>query len=252
MAGKDEQDDNQTVWLAVMRRLLLVIGGICGSVLMVWQLVLSANSIIENRQPDVMMVDAQIQQKELEFPITVPGTDLVLQYPVLYEGPYVEDGSGAFVVDIASVVLFNSGQTGVERAEVVLKWSEGEYVFEVEMIPARAAVLVLDKGKQKFEQHQWTGCYGSQKKGDWTITDRIELEEIDGKTLRVSNTSNYLVKNIHIYYKSYLLSDNLYIGGITYCFGIQELAPGDSVDVSPFRYAKGYAKVVRVRGEMVE
>lgn len=230
-----------------MRRAVLLILGLCGSIFFGWQLVLSANSILEDGQIASVPETSVLEEDGLLFPIAVPDTCLIAQYPVLYEGPYVEDGSDEYVVDVASIVLFNTARTGIDYARVVLQWDQGEYVFEAQMLPPRGAVMVLDKGRQKFQQHQWTACKGTQQMGEGNWLDRqvITVEEVDSTTIRIENVTDDPLQDVRIYYKSYLLPDELYIGGITYCAGIKNLAPGESVQISPFRYVKDYSKIVR-------
>lgn len=57
----------------------------------------------------------------LLFPIAIPDTALIAQYPVLYEGPFLEDGSWDYVVDVAALVVFNTARTDIENARIVLQ-----------------------------------------------------------------------------------------------------------------------------------
>lgn len=235
-----------------MRRFLLLMGGICGSILVGWQLIISANSILEKQETSVMVqapVDV-VENKDdtLLFPIAIPDTALIAQYPVLYEGPFLEDGSWDYVVDVAALVVFNTARTDIENARIVLQWKQGAYVFEAELLPARTAVLVLDKCRQKYAQHDWVSCVGTQQAGGMPCLseDALTVEHADMGTIRVTNITSSVLRGIRVYYKSYLSAEDLYIGGIAYSLDIPELAPGESTTVSPFRYADGYSKVVRV------
>lgn len=230
-----------------MRRAVLLILGLCGSLFFGWQLVLSANSILQDGQIAAVSEISLTEENSLLFPIAVSDTCLIAQYPALYEGPYVEDGSDEYVVDVAAIVLFNTARTGIDYARVVLQWDQGEYVFETQMLPPREAVMVLDKSRQKFQQHQWTSCQGTQQMGEesWLDQQVLVVEEVDTTTICVQNITDKPLQDIRIYHKSYLLPDELYIGGITYCAGIKYLAPGECVKISPFRYVKDYSKIVR-------
>ena len=224
-----------------------MIVGLCGSVLFGWQLILSANSIIEDQLQGQMLIVSSEEHEELRFPVAVPDTYLIAQYPVLYEGPFMEDGSGDYVVDVAAVVLFNTSQTGIDYARVVFRWDKGEYVFEAQMLPPRQAVLVLDKDRQKFAQQQWYSCTGTQEtgEGEWLDQQTVAVEDVDDVTICVRNNTDRAMQDIRIYYKSYLLPEQLYVGGITYCAGLGELAPGESVQISPFRYVKDHSRIIR-------
>ena len=228
---------------------MLLIIGICGSLVMIWQLVLSANSILlAARGSEVQECLVNEQTTEI-FPIAVTDTFLIAQYPVSYEGPYMEDGSHEYVAEVAALVLFNTARTGLEEACVVLKWDEGEYVFVARDLPPRAAVMVLDNARQKFQQHIWTDCVGSQRvgEGEWMHPQAILVKAVDQTRICVENISDRPASRIRIYYKSYLLHDDIYIGGITYCVGVEKLEAGDSIIIEPYRYVKDYARVVRIQ-----
>lgn len=226
---------------------MLLALGLCGSMVVIWQLVLSAEMILQREIEPATNVSNMVQESEPEFPIAVTDTCLIARYPVLYEGPYIEDGSNDYVVDVASIVLFNTARTGIEYATVVLQWDSGEYVFEAHMIPPRQAVMVLDKTRQKFQEHRWTSCVGTQKmgNGEWLEQQELVVELTGDIEITVENTTDKQLHDIRIYYKSYLPSDRLYIGGITYCAGIETLEPGTCTKVQPYRYVKDYSKIFR-------
>lgn len=192
-------------------------------------------------------VSSSIQREDTLFPIAVTDTYLIAQYPVLYEGPYIEDGSAEYVVDVAAIVLFNTARTGIEQAKVELLWDGGKYVFEAQMLPPRQMVMVLDKTRQKFEQHAWTECVGIQKmgEGEWLKQQELLVEETGDIEIIVKNRTEQTMHDIRIYYKSYLPGNQLYIGGITYCAGVETLAPGACVKIRPYCYVKNYSQIVR-------
>ena len=226
-----------------MRRMLLLIGGIFGGFLVGWQLLLSVHSIIVDKPVPEMH---QQVKEPLIFPARVDGTDLVALYPALYEGAFPEDGSGEYVVDVAALVLQNTSSTGIKNARVVLQWEQGAYVFELDMLPAGKSVLVMERQKQPFAKHHWTACFGEQTVGErvWEPDNALTVDEVSMGDIRVSNQTEDSLKNVRIYYKSYLPEEGLYIGGIAYCMGISEIAGGAAEKLRPFHYAAGYSQVV--------
>lgn len=224
----------------------MVIAGVCGSLLMGWQLVLSAAGILEAGERLSTAVSAS-SGSTCSFPIAVPGTCLIARYPVVYEGGYMEDGSGEYMVDVAAIVLFNTAAYGIEQARVVLQWEQGAYEFEVKMLPPRASVLVLEKSGQKYADHRWTECTGFQQTGEaWAEATELFVEEHGETALCIRNTVDRPLRDIRIYYKGYLPDDEVYLGGITYCTGIEELKPGESIILRPYRYVREYTKIVRI------
>lgn len=228
-----------------MRRVLLLLGGILGSFLVGWQLILCAHGIMADKP--VPELRSRVKEALL-FPVRVDGTDLVAQYPALYEGAFPEDGSGEYVVDVAALVLQNTSSTGIKNARVVLQWEQGAYVFELDMLPAGKSVLVMEREKQPFAKHHWIACFGEQTVGErvWEPDNALTVDEVSMGDIRVSNQTEDSLKNVRIYYKSYLPEEGLYIGGIAYCMGISEIDGGATEKLRPFHYAAGYSQVVRV------
>ncbi len=222
-----------------------MIGGICGSFLVGWQLLLNVQWILADKQaPET---GAQVKEV-LMFPAQVVGTDLIALTPALYEGGYPENASGEYVVDVAALVLQNTASTGIENARVVLQWEGGSYIYEVDMLPAGGTVLVVDKKRQPFAIHRWTACYGDQRigEGPWDTGEILSMDEVDMGMIYVTNTTDNKLTDVRIYYKSYLPQEQMYVGGISYCMGISTLDVGEKKALRPFHYANGYSKVVRV------
>ena len=80
---------------------------------------------------------------------------------------------------------------------------------------------------------------------DWLEQQELIIRQTGDIEITVENTTNKSMHNIRIYYKAYLPTERLYIGGITYCTGIETLEPGVSKTIQPYRYVKEYSKIVR-------
>ena len=78
-----------------MRRGLLIVVGVMGSLLVVYLLVCSASAICRPGNP-------ALQSKSV-FPMQVPGTTIVIRNLVNYEGEYMEDGNLTFEKNLAAV-----------------------------------------------------------------------------------------------------------------------------------------------------
>lgn len=235
-----------------IRRVGLLLLGLLGSTLVGWQLVKGAGpaAALPAEEKPIELVQQQIiiEKERLEFPYAIPGTTLVAQYLAVYEGPYLEDGSGEDVVDAAALVLRNTAPVGIDQARVELHWPQGSYVFELDTLPAEKTLVVLERNKQKYAKHEFTGCVGTQStgSGDWTGYRYVTLEETGLATVKVTNISDTDLQDIRLQYKSFLSPPDVLVGGVTYSVGIPQLAAGESVEVTPFRYVRGYSRFVRI------
>jgi hypothetical protein len=68
-------------------------------------------------------------------------------------------------------------------------------------------------------------------------------------TIVVTNVSDKVLRNVCIYYKSWLSPPDVYMGGITYMEQVPVLMPGQTQYRYPRHYASGYSRVVSVTSE---
>ena len=230
----------------VVKRAMLLIVGICGSTLVGCFLVMNTggNSVVRN---DPTIAEVSEILAPLNFPYNIPDTYLVLRDIVMYEGPYMEDGSNDYVVNVAAIIVENTAKFGVENATVTLCWLNGQYRFEVQMLPPGESVLVLDTNRQKYIKRQWTACAGEQQAVD-QLSWKTNIQVIEKDDLiSLKNTSQEEYENINIYYKAYLTDENLYLGGRVQCFQVDRLDGYEFIQIRPYGYLSDYAKVLSLR-----
>lgn len=193
-------------------------------------------------------VSEQTGAEEIILPVSVPGTCLVAEQIVLYEGPFLEDDSGTEVTNVAALLLRNTGQFGVERARVVLEAGAVQLVFEADTIPAGQAVLVLEKDGKEYGPQTFTGCTGWEvcSQEDWSGAEMLEIQSVDMGTVRVTNQTDKVLAGILLHYKNYLADPGFFVGGRTYLYLIERLEPGQTIYIYPSHYANGYSQFARV------
>ncbi len=228
----------------VLRRALLVIFGVAGSLLAVLGLYTSAEGAFAMPPTEPIQTQTFLVE-EITLPIAVPGTSLIAQRLSGYEGPFMEDGSDREVVDIAALHIYNSGSRAIQKAYIVLFYDERSYVFYGEHIPAGATVLLLERNAAAYRRGSFTACVGWQevsqqedRQAQLHITDRAM------GTVVVTNRTQKTLKNVRLYYKAWLSPPDIYVGGITYMIEVPLLLPGQTVNLYPHHYASGYSKVV--------
>lgn len=181
----------------------------------------------------------------ITLPCKVEGTNLIAENVISYEGPFLEDGSNQEVVNVMALMLYNSGDAGVEQTKVVLKRDIMEFVFEADMIPPGARVLVLEKERALYGYKNFTSCYGWQTINNcgwknWPIT----IREISIGALEISNRTDETYNQLQIYYKTQL--EGVLVGGVTFVHTVKALDPGQTIQIYPKNYAKGYSQIVKV------
>ena len=230
---------------AGMRKIILVLLGALGGGGMLLALVFNCAACRA-------AVQIQIEEpKELYFPFVIPGTSLVAENLVRYDGIFLEDDSGKEVADAAALMLRNTGKTGIQYATVEVFQGSGKLEFEVTYIPPEASVLVLEKSGQCFEGKQLTGCSGwaLESQSGWDTERYIRTEAVGMGSVDVTNITDSALKNIYIYYKTEYAEGSFYLGGVTYSVVIEYLSPGRTIRISPAHYASGSSSILRIEFE---
>lgn len=192
----------------------------------------------------------QVQAQELPpvvmpFPCDIVNSDMKALRLVRYEGPFWEDDSEAEVVDVAALVIENTGGYIAEGA-VVLEWGEERMVFELYDLPPGERILVLEKDRQRFRRESPTGCYGWEMEAYPETTDSVTVEDAGGMWIAITNHTDSEIPVARVCYKTCDPGSGMFIGGISYSAEVRNLQPGERRLLSPYHYASGSSKVVQV------
>lgn len=184
-------------------------------------------------------------QAEITVPFSIEGTSLIAEKIVSYDGPFLEDGSGDEVFGVSTLVVKNTGTTGVEHARITLVVDDGFLEFDINKLPAGATVAVLEKNRAKYRSYSLYRGYGEQSLlnegwGDWPVL----IEPYDLGSFLITNNTENTLRNININYKNYL--PGIYVGGIAYHISYPFLQPGQSVVLYPEHYVSGYSTIVYI------
>ena len=106
------------VRLVYFRRGLLLIVGAAGAAFVLW--VLTQGVIAHWKSP------------ASQFPMPVPGTDLVILQVLPYTGEYLESAPTDMVTELAAICLQNTGALPIQFASVDLQTKAGTYTFQVD------------------------------------------------------------------------------------------------------------------------
>lgn len=197
---------------------------------------------------DVTPTAAQEKDSRMTFPMEVPDTCLVAEQIAMYEGAYLEEHQTDEVVNVAALLVRNTGQYGIVCATVILETEDTLFIFEADTIPPGEAVLVLEKNKRAFGPEKFIACTGSavSDTSDWDEADAVEIACVDMGTVTVSNRTDKVLTHILLYYKNYILDPGFYVGGHSHMYLIERLEPGQKIYINPVYYAKGYSRFARI------
>jgi len=188
------------------------------------------------------------QTEETVFPCPLQFTSLVVEKLSSYEGPWLQDGSEEHVVGVAALLVRNTGTIGIEYARISLVQNGQELIFDATYIPPKGTILLLEDNKQPYSDAPVTNCRcRSVIPGNFDMAQRtVRIEQEGLCTLKVTNLTDTPMAGVRIFYKHHDGQADLYVGGITYSAVIPELLPGQTKEITPYRYASGYALVVAV------
>ena len=180
----------------------------------------------------------------LVLPAQVPGTSLIAERLVCYEGPFMEDGSDGPVVNTAALVIRNAGHSAIRAASVTLERAGERYVFDLTYLLPGMSVMVQEASAVPYFRDGITAITGwaqTMEESPGALSG-LELVPLDMGSLSVTNRTGEMLENILLLHKNYL-PDGTFVGGITYETPIAALAPGQTQIIFPEHYAQGYSKI---------
>ena len=211
------------------------------------------NDVI-NRSEQEALKKPMVEQEVIEFPYTIPNTNLVIRKIEGYDGTYLEDGADKNVADVATMLLENVGSSDVEFATVTIESSGQTFLFEASVIPCGAVVIVQEKNKAQFVSGEYKKCSAEVAETETLQMSEniVSIENLENNSLSVTNLTNETIPCVRVFYKFYMEDENAYIGGITYTAKLIDLEPGESQIITPKHYMNGYSRIVMVRTYDVE
>lgn len=210
----------------------------------------AATPVFQHTEPLNMMHfdggEVTVSRSEIiQFPYEITGTTLVAEGVASYDGPYLEDGSDQEVVNVTALLLHNTGDVGITKTEVIMQREEQDLVFEADTIPPGAKVLILEKSRKRHNSKDVTSCSGWQTIDEYGWYDwGVSICDVTMGILKITNQTDRPIKNLKLYYKTKL--EDIYIGGITYVHTVSNLNAGETIQISPYHYAKGYSEIIKI------
>ena len=237
------------VTVGVIKRMVLLTVGF-GAAIWITGILFGVNQVAytqHNSKEAYLQVKPTEGKIEIGFPFEVPGTSLVAEALVHYDGPFLEDRSEMELFNSVALLVRNNSQQGIAHAKITVIGNES-WIFEAQYIPPMGTVLVLESSGAQFTESQITECSGWETVwcNGWQIDSLLQIGSVDMGTVAVTNITDTNLSNIRLLYKNWLPDSEIYVGGITYEVQIGQLLPGETVMVQPEHYAQGYSKFINV------
>lgn len=231
------------------------LAGTCATLLLFAGAVFSTDKNIQKEQQKTGQGTAQRvteerngESRRIQFPVWIEGTTLMAQSLAMYEGDMLEYDSDDHLVDAAALEIKNFGGKEVELAEVILEFGKIQMRFFGTNIPPGSTILMIEQEGKPWTQDTITQYSGwAQYSENLSLPDNaIAINDVDMGTVEVTNQTEEAMSDLWLFYKNYLYDAELYLGGITYFAQIEYLEPGETVQIKPDHYARGYSKIVKV------
>lgn len=166
-----------------------------------------------------------------------------------YSGPYVEDGSDEPVENVMAITVENQGDEPIQLSTVTLTAADGaEYSFTLTALPAGARVTVLEENRAAYKDGlEISGAVLSNVAG---FNEPLSLHEellsitASNQTLTIKNVSGQAFPGGRVCYKN--VSNDGYLGGITYTVTIPAMAADEEVTLYAGHYTTGGSELLFV------
>lgn len=235
------------VRLRVLQRSVLLVLAMAGCFAGFIGLMFSVGAVLQQKGIGAVFPISE----SLEFPLPVVGTDLIARQLIMYEGPFLENGSDTPVSDIMALLLYNDGQQEIAQAEVTVTAGEKLTFFASNIMPG-AQVLVLEANAHPWQDAPVTSCTGTVnlQRNNPLPEQALQIETVDMGTLLVTNTTKADLRDVWLFYKNYVPEGEVYVGGITYIQPIDYLPSGQTLRLEPSHFAAGYSRILKA--ELIE
>ena len=192
--------------------------------------------------------DAEQKICGISLPYQVQDTPIVIRGIGQYIGPFVEDGSDTPTANALALVIKNDSDTVVEYAELIFKVNDTEEaVFQISTIPPGKEAVVMEKSGRAYRSEDVFTL--SEKLYAKCDELSLETEQVEvtakGENLRVKNITGEDMETVLVRYKR-KISEECYLGGITYSCKIENVTAGKSVEAKTQHFDAESSQVLMV------
>ena len=197
-------------------------------------------------RPTVQTPAKKEETKDLQFPCVLPD-GLVAEQLTSYSGPYEEDGSGAYVENVAALTVYNPTQQMLAFGAFAVEQAGQTLYFFVQQLPPESRCLLLAYDKKQHDSSEITACRELSIRWEYPDFSRQQLDYLClGPEITVINRDSRVLPQVTVWYKSYDRTEDCYIGGIAYAVHLYDMQPGEYRTVRPEHYDASTGKIVGI------
>lgn len=181
----------------------------------------------------------------LPLPYETEGLEIGSFFPSSIPNP---DGGNVMGDSICGVEIRNISDSYLKHAEIRVAMSDGKaYTFIVEDLPADATVWAFDTENRQYDgkaSPETVDCTAVREEPDADLQKAVQAD-ISGTEIMLTNSGAEDSGPLEIICKCKI--EEACFGGISYCYPVENLAPGESTTVLAEDCYMGEAEVVCIR-----
>ena len=185
----------------------------------------------------------------LELPCVARGSELIVEKILSYEGEFWEDGTNAYAVNIAALVVYNPAPYGIRKAEILICQGQRQLAFYISYLPPNSRVLVQERCRNAYAPGDLTQCRCTLLETLPWQDGALTVEDAGMDALLLKNETEAPLASVTLHYRLYSEEFGLYLGGISHQITASPLLPGESLRLQPAHYTKNRSRVTLVETE---
>lgn len=192
----------------------------------------------------------ETEKEEFSLPYSIPMSSLVVKNMISYSGIYLEDGSDEEISDVATILIENTGDQGIEYADIEMRAGSETLHFIGTAIPPKSKMIIMAKDRAPMPSEPVTQCSAAVTDGsDFSMSeDLVQVTEGEDHAVILKNVTEEEIPMVRVFYKFYMEEQDTYVGGITYTIKAEDVEPGVEYEMLPSHYSgDGESKILMVR-----
>lgn len=188
----------------------------------------------------------ETEKTEMEFPYELEEGKLLVNslFQSSIENP---DCGNEIGEDIASVEIINQSEEFCVAAEIDVTMQDGtELTFHATNIPAGKTGWAFALDNQTIAQESVCEKIESTAEfGEASVLEDEVVYTVEDTTITIQNITENEITDLSVY--CHCLFEDVYFGGLTYCYPVESLSAGESVVIEADDCYMGTAEVVCIR-----
>lgn len=184
----------------------------------------------------------------IKFPCKVAEYGLVIEKMAPYSGMFVEDGTNANTTNVAMLMVQNKGDFPLEYTQICVEYGQEKLLFDISALPVGERLVVQEKNGKSIPGGNATAATAMvvQRANMEMSETQVRVTDNGNNTLTIQNLTNATIPTVRVFYKYYMETEDIFVGGIAFTVRITRLNAGASVTLQPAHYTSKTSRVVMV------